>query len=116
GRGIQTQDNMELANDLAALLGGAVCGSRPVIDQGWLPLARQVGKSGMSVKPKLYLMLGISGAPEHVEGMKNAGLIVAINTDANAPIFGVAHVGINGDLFEIVPALTEKLQAAKGGA
>jgi electron transfer flavoprotein alpha subunit len=115
GRGIQQQDNLEMAEGLAKLLGGAVCGSRPVIDQGWLPLSRQVGKSGMSVKPKLYLMLGISGAPEHVEGMKNAGLIVAINTDANAPIFNVAHIGINGDLFEVVPALTEKLQAAKGG-
>jgi electron transfer flavoprotein alpha subunit len=114
GRGIQTQDNLELAEGLATALGGAVCGSRPVIDQGWLPLSRQVGKSGMSVKPKLYLMLGISGAPEHVEGMKNAGMIVAINTDANAPIFNVAHVGINADLFEVVPALTEKLQAAKG--
>ncbi len=116
GRGIQQQDNLELAEGIANVLGGAVCGSRPVIDQGWLPLSRQVGKSGMSVKPKLYLMLGISGAPEHVEGMKNAGLIVVINTDANAPIFNVAHVGINADLFEVVPALTEKLKAAKGGA
>ncbi len=116
GRGIQQQDNLELAESLAAALGGAVCGSRPVIDQGWLPLSRQVGKSGMSVKPKLYLMLGISGAPEHVEGMKNAQLIVAINTDANAPIFNVAHLGINADLFDVVPALTEKIRAVKGGA
>jgi len=115
GRGIQQQDNLELAEGLAKLLGGAVCGSRPVIDQGWLPLSRQVGKSGMSVKPKLYLMLGVSGAPEHIEGMKNAQLIVAINTDAAAPIFNVAHYGINADLFEVVPVLTEKLQAAKGG-
>lgn len=116
GRGIQSQDNLELAEELARLLGGAVCGSRPVIDQGWLPLSRQVGKSGMQVKPKLYLMLGISGAPEHVEGMKNAGLIVAINTDANAPVFNVAHLGINADLFEVVPALTEKIRAAKGAS
>ncbi|MCX7885984.1 MAG: electron transfer flavoprotein subunit alpha/FixB family protein [Verrucomicrobiae bacterium] len=115
GRGIQSQDNLELAEELARLLGGAVCGSRPVIDQGWLPLSRQVGKSGMQVKPKLYLMLGISGAPEHVEGIKGAQLIVAINTDANAPVFNVAHLGINADLFEVVPVLTEKIRAAKGG-
>ena len=72
GRGIQTQDNIALAEELAAALGGAVCGSRPVIDQGWLPLSRQVGKSGMTVKPRLYLALGISGAPEHFEGMQNS--------------------------------------------
>ena len=114
GRGIQTQDNMELANDLAAALGGAVCGSRPVIDQGWLPLSRQVGKSGMSVKPKLYIMLGISGAPEHVEGIKGAQVVVAVNTDAAAPVFNVSHYGINADLFEVVPALTDAVKAKKG--
>jgi electron transfer flavoprotein alpha subunit len=114
GRGIQTQDNMELANDLAGALGGAVCGSRPVIDQGWLPLSRQVGKSGMSVKPKLYIMLGISGAPEHVEGIKGAQVVVAVNTDAAAPVFNVSHYGINADLFEVVPALTDAVKAKKG--
>jgi electron transfer flavoprotein alpha subunit len=114
GRGIQTQDNMELANELAAALGGAVCGSRPVIDQGWLPLSRQVGKSGMQVKPKLYIMLGISGAPEHVEGIKGAQLVVAINTDAAAPVFNVSHYGINADLFEVLPALTAAVKAKKG--
>ena len=114
GRGIQTKDNMELAEELAATMGGAVCGSRPVIDQGWLPLSRQVGKSGMLVKPKLYVTLGISGAPEHVEGMKNAQCIVAVNTDAAAPIFNVAHYGIVGDALEIAPALTEKIKARKG--
>ncbi|MBM3860059.1 MAG: electron transfer flavoprotein subunit alpha/FixB family protein [Verrucomicrobia bacterium] len=114
GRGIQTQDNMELANDLAAALGGAVCGSRPVIDQGWLPLSCQVGKSGMQVKPKLYIMLGISGAPEHIEGIKGAQVVVAVNTDAAAPVFNASHYGINADLFEVVPALTEAVKAKKG--
>jgi electron transfer flavoprotein alpha subunit len=114
GRGIQTQDNIELAEELAAALGGATCGSRPVVDQGWMPLSRQVGKSGMSVKPRLYLAVGISGAPEHVEGMQSAQTIIAINTDANAPIFDVAKYGVCGDALEIVPALTEKIKARKG--
>ncbi len=114
GRGIQTKDNLELAEDLAASLGGAVCGSRPVIDQGWLGLSRQVGKSGMLVKPKLYVMLGISGAPEHVEGMKSSQCIIAVNTDAAAPIFNVAHYGVVGDALEVAPALTEKIKARKG--
>ncbi|MBI5688109.1 MAG: electron transfer flavoprotein subunit alpha/FixB family protein [Verrucomicrobia bacterium] len=114
GRGIQTKDNLDLAEDLAATLGGAVCGSRPVIDQGWLGLSRQVGKSGMNVKPKLYVMLGISGAPEHVEGMKSSQCIIAVNTDAAAPIFNVAHYGVVGDALEITPALTEKIKAKKG--
>ncbi len=114
GRGIQTRDNIELAEELAATMGGAVCGSRPVIDQGWLGLSRQVGKSGMLVKPKLYVTLGISGAPEHVEGMKNSQCIIAVNTDAAAPIFNVAHYGIVGDALEIAPALIEKIKARKG--
>jgi electron transfer flavoprotein alpha subunit len=91
GRGIQTQDNVQLAEDLAQVLGGAVCASRPVIDQGWLPLSRQVGKSGMNVKPRVYLALGISGAPEHWEGMQNSQCIIAINTDPKAPIFDGSH-------------------------
>ncbi|MBI4327257.1 MAG: electron transfer flavoprotein subunit alpha/FixB family protein [Chloroflexi bacterium] len=113
GRGIQTQDNLALAEDLAQALGGAVCASRPVIDQGWLPLSRQVGKSGMTVKPRLYLALGVSGAPEHVEGMKSAQLVIAVNTDAKAPIFDVAHYGVCGDVLEILPPLTEKIKAIK---
>ena len=95
GRGIQQKDNLELAEELARALGGAVCASRPVVDQGWLPATRQVGKSGMTVKPKLYLALGISGAPEHQEGMKDAEVIIAVNTDPKAPIFDVAHSARN---------------------
>lgn len=114
GRGIQTQDNLELAEELAGQLGGAVSGSRPVIDQGWLPLSRQVGKSGMKVKPKLYLALGISGAPEHQEGMASSDCIIAVNMDPGAPIFGVAHYGVVGDLFDVVPCLIEKAKERKG--
>lgn len=114
GRGIQTRDNIALAEELAEALGGVVSASRPVIDQGWLPLTRQVGKSGATVKPKLYLAAGISGAPEHVEGMKSADLIIAINTDPQAPIFTVAHYGIVGDVLDVLPALTEAVRARKG--
>jgi len=114
GRGIERRENLEVAEALAEALGGAVCGSRPVIDQGWLPLSRQVGKSGATVKPKLYLAAGISGAPEHIEGMRDSGLIIAINTDPQAPIFNVAHYGVAADLFDILPALTEKVRAMKG--
>ena len=114
GRGIQNRDNIGLAEELAKALGGAVAGSRPVIDQGWLPMTRQVGKSGMNVKPKLYLALGISGAPEHLEGMKGSATIVAVNTDPKAPIFQVAHYGIVADLFEIHPPLTEQVLRKKG--
>jgi electron transfer flavoprotein alpha subunit len=115
GRGIENDSNLELADELAKLLGGAVCGSRPAIDQGWLPLSRQVGKSGMMVRPKLYLALGISGAPEHVEGMKNSGLIVSINKDQNAPIFEVSHYGVCADLLDVVPELIDGIKARKGG-
>jgi electron transfer flavoprotein alpha subunit len=114
GRGIANAANVALGEELAAALGGAVCGSRPVIDQGWLPLSRQVGKSGAIVKPRLYLAAGISGAPEHIEGMKHAQLIVAINTDPHAPIFGVAHYGIVADLLEVLPAVTEAVMVKKG--
>ncbi|WP_347246117.1 electron transfer flavoprotein subunit alpha/FixB family protein [Thermogutta sp.] len=113
GRGIERQENLEVAEELAEVLGGVVCGSRPVVDQGWLPPTRQVGKSGMIVKPKLYLAMGISGAPEHVEGMKDAELIVAINRDERAPIFHVAHYGIVADLFDVIPALKEALVARR---
>jgi len=114
GRGIQMQDNVQLAEDLAQALGGAVCASRPVIDQGWLPLSRQVGKSGMSVKPRVYLALGISGAPEHWEGMQNSQCIIAVNTDPKAPIFDGAHYGVVGDVLELLPVLTDKIKARKG--
>ena len=109
GRGIQSDENIPLANDLAAKLGGAVSCSRPLVDSKWMPKTRQVGKSGLKVKPKLYLALGISGAPEHIEGMKDAGLIIAVNSDPKAPIFDYAHYGVVGDVLDIIPALTSKL-------
>jgi len=109
GRGIGEQDNIELVEELAAALGGVVSSSRPIADAGWLPRTRQVGKSGLRVKPKLYLALGISGAPEHLEGMRDAELIVAVNTDPRAPIFGVAHYGAVADILDVVPALTKRL-------
>ncbi len=115
GRGIQNQDNLELAEGLAEVLGGVVCGSRPIVDQGWLPTSRLVGKSGRKVKPTLYLALGISGAPEHLEGLADAEMIVAINTDPGAPIFDVARYGSVTDLFDLVPVLTEKMRQAKSG-
>jgi electron transfer flavoprotein alpha subunit len=110
GRGIQTADNVSLAEELAKVLGGAVSSSRPIVDQGWLPMTRQVGKSGMSVKPKLYLALGISGAPEHCEGMKDASLIVAVNTDPKAPIFDFAHYGTTVDCLELIDPLKEAVE------
>jgi electron transfer flavoprotein alpha subunit len=109
GRGIGGKENVELAEELAGKLGATVSCSRPVVDAGWLPRTRQVGKSGLKVKPKLYLMLGISGAPEHLEGMKSAELIIAINTDKKAPIFNVAHYGATADLFEVAEAMLELL-------
>lgn len=111
GRGIQSVDNIPQMQELADVLGAALSCSRPIVDSKWLPKTRQVGKSGVKVKPKFYLALGISGAPEHIEGMKDAELIVAINSDPNAPIFDYAHYGVVGDLFDVVPVLTEK---AKG--
>jgi len=111
GRGIQNIDNIPQMQELADALGGALSCSRPIVDSKWLPKTRQVGKSGVKVKPKFYLALGISGAPEHIEGMKDAELIVAINSDPNAPIFDYAHYGVVGDLFDIVPLLTEKAKA-----
>lgn len=109
GRGIGSKDNIELVEELAQSLGAALSASRPIIDSGWLPKQRQVGKSGLTVKPKLYMAIGISGAPEHLQGMKDAELIIAVNSDASAPIFEVADYGIVGDLFDIVPALAERL-------
>jgi electron transfer flavoprotein alpha subunit len=113
GRGIQNQDNLELAEELATALGGVVCASRPVVDQGWLPTTRLVGKSGKTVKPKIYLTLGISGAQEHAEGMSESETIIAINTDPSAPIFNLAKYGTTTDLFDLVPLLTEKVRQAK---
>ena len=110
GRGIKAPENIPLAEKLAKLLGGELAASRPICDEGWLPMDRQIGSSGQTVAPKLYLALGISGAIQHVVGMKGARTIVAINKDANAPIFEVADYGIVGDIFELIPALTEELE------
>ena len=114
GRGIQTQDNISLAEELAQAMGGVVCASRPVVDQGWLPTSRLVGKSGSTVKPKVYLAIGISGAPEHAEAITGSDVIIAINTDPAAPIFNLAKYGTTADLFELVPILTEQVRNIKG--
>lgn len=113
GRGVKDKDGVAPARELAAALGAELAGSRPVIDNGWLPRDRQVGKSGRKVKPKLYLALGVSGAPEHLEGMSSSDLIIAVNTDAKAPIFGAAHYGATCDLFELIPALNDLLKSSK---
>lgn len=115
GRGIGQQDNLKLAEELAAALGGAVSASRPIVDQGWLPTSRLVGKSGKSVKPRLYLALGISGAPEHHEGMSDAECIVAVNTDEKAPILDYAQYGVMEDALKLMPVLTARVKQAKGG-
>lgn len=111
GRGIGDQANIELAEELAESLGAAVSASRPLIDSGWMPKSRQVGKSGLTVKPKCYLACGISGAPEHLEGMRDSALIIAINTDEGAPIFDVAHYGAVADMLDLLPALTDRLKS-----
>jgi electron transfer flavoprotein alpha subunit len=113
GRGIKAPENIPMAEKLAKLLGGEISASRPICDEGWLPMDRQIGSSGQTVVPKLYLALGISGAIQHVVGMKGSRTIAAINKDANAPIFEVADYGIVGDLFEIVPAMIEELEKTK---
>jgi electron transfer flavoprotein alpha subunit len=110
GRGIQSEDNIEIAEELAEALGGVVSASRPVVDQGWLPTSRLVGKSGYQVKPKVYLALGISGAPEHTESITGSEVIIAINTDPAAPIFNIAKYGVVEDIFDLVPVLTEKIE------
>ena len=106
GRGIGGAENIPIAEELAYALGAELAASRPVIDSGWLPKARQVGKSGATVTPKLYLALGVSGAPEHVEGMQGAELIVAVNTDPGAAIFNIAHYGVVADLFDVADEMT----------
>lgn len=115
GRGIGEEASIAEARALADLLGAELAGSRPVIDRGWLPKLRQVGKSGQKVKPKFYLALGVSGAPEHLEGMAKSGMIIAVNTDPNAPIFNAAHYAATCDLFELIESLSTRLQTSKIG-
>lgn len=113
GRGIKKRDNMAIIEELAEVLGAEIGASRPVVDSEWLGRERQIGSSGQNVSPKLYFAIGISGAIQHVVGMKGAGCIVAINNDRSSPIFNVANYGIVGDLFDLVPALTKRLKEEK---
>jgi electron transfer flavoprotein alpha subunit len=113
GRGIKEKENLSIIEKFSSSLNSAIAGSRPVIDKQILPLDRQVGSSGKTVKPKVYIAIGISGAFQHVMGMKDSELIIAINKDANAPIFEVANYGIVGDLFKVVPVLTQKINELK---
>jgi electron transfer flavoprotein alpha subunit len=115
GRGIKEAENLPVVEKLAEALGGQLAGSRPICDSGWLPMERQVGSSGQTVAPKLYFAVGISGAIQHLVGMKGSRKIVAINKDQNAPIFDVADLGIVGNLFDVVPAITEEVQRVRQG-
>ncbi len=114
GRGIKSQENIEKAQELADILGADLAASRPICDAEWLPIDRQIGSSGQTVAPKIYIALGISGAIQHIVGMKNAGTIIAINKDKEAPIFDIADYGIVGDIFEAMPVLVEEIKKAKG--
>jgi len=116
GRGIKEQKNIELAKQLAEALGGELAASRPICDSGWLPMDRQIGSSGQTVAPKLYLALGISGAIQHIVGMKGAKTIIAVNKDSEAPIFEIADYAVVGNLFDIVPPLIEEVKKAKAGS
>ena len=116
GRGIKEQKNIEIAKQLADALGGEIAASRPICDAGWLPMDRQIGSSGQTVAPKLYLALGISGAIQHIVGMKGARSIIAINKDSEAPIFEIADFGVVGNLFDIVPPLIEEVKKVKAGS
>lgn len=113
GRGIKEQKNIEIAQRLADALGGEIAASRPICDAGWLPIERQIGSSGQTVSPKLYIALGISGAIQHLVGMKGSRSIIAVNKDSEAPIFEIADIGVVGNLLEIVPALTAEIEKAK---
>jgi electron transfer flavoprotein alpha subunit len=113
GRGIKEQKNIELAKQLAEALGGEIAASRPICDSGWLPMDRQIGSSGQTVAPKLYLALGISGAIQHIVGMKGSRTIIAVNKDSEAPIFEIADYAIVGNLFDIVPPLIEEVKKAR---
>ncbi len=114
GRGIGEQENIAIVEELAQALGAELAASRPICDSGWLPMERQVGSSGQTVSPKLYLAVGISGAIQHLVGMKGSKTVIAINKDENAPIFEVADYGVVGNLFDVVPALTKAIRSAKG--
>jgi electron transfer flavoprotein alpha subunit len=114
GRGIKEQKNIEIAKNLADALGGDLAASRPICDSGWLPMDRQIGSSGQTVAPKLYLALGISGAIQHIVGMKGSRAIIAVNKDSEAPIFEIADYAVVGNLFDIVPPLIEEVKKAKG--
>jgi len=114
GRGIEDEENLEMVTELAGVMGGDVSCSRPIVDAKWLEKSRQVGTSGQTVKPKVYLALGISGSFQHMGGVKGAPFMVAVNKNARAPIFQVAEIGIVEDILEFIPALTEKIQEAKG--
>jgi electron transfer flavoprotein alpha subunit len=116
GRGINEQKNIELARHLAEALGGEIAASRPICDSGWLPMDRQIGSSGQTVSPKLYLAIGISGAIQHIVGMKGSRSVVAINKDREAPIFEIADVAVVGNLFDIVPTLTEEVKKMKAAS
>ena len=116
GRGIKEQKNIELAKQLAEALGGEIAASRPICDSGWLPMDRQIGSSGQTVAPKLYLALGISGAIQHIVGMKGSRTIIAVNKDSEAPIFEIADYAVVGNLFDIVPPLIEEVKKVKAGA
>jgi electron transfer flavoprotein alpha subunit len=113
GRGIKEADNIPLVQKLAEALGAELAASRPICDAGWLPMERQVGSSGQTVAPKMYLAVGISGAIQHLVGMKGSRTVVAINKDPNAPIFEIADYGIVGDLFQVVPELTDAVRKAR---
>ena len=113
GRGLGTPDGLKLLQELADELGGVVGASRPLIDSGWISYAHQVGQSGRTVRPKLYIAAGISGALQHKVGMQNSDFIIAINSDPNAPIFEVADVGIVGDLYQVIPEMLQQIRALK---
>jgi electron transfer flavoprotein alpha subunit len=116
GRGIKEQKNIEIAKQLAEAIGGELAASRPICDSGWLPMDRQIGSSGQTVAPKVYLALGISGAIQHIVGMKGSRTIIAINKDSEAPIFEIADYAVVGNLFEVVPSLIEEVKKVKAGA